>query len=389
MIVGTGHRLWLTGSVEPRYDVLAISEHRYIDVTASFGAWTSIGSHFYASGGPGVNADVDWYPTRLPVSIGTRLYAYTDLRHEQGPGYWSFQYPENPTWVPGYNNNSWSVRTEAGLGPAFGRLRDATPVLQALLVGEALADEKLLTVPMSEDALQTLAKTLAGGNPFYYSHDAGRDVKFYYAEIERVLQSTGCIAGRLPARAWLRLREIVGQQPLLEDRYWRTGIKLSVRGGVTAGASQSVYNHGGRREVYKAANAGFSELATLTFGHPFTTRLHLTGRAEVRDEPHYSNDDRLHYATAAASLSYLLPDRVLVSADGQCQYTRADRSATPARTEESRSASVGVDLQLYVEDRSTLTAGVSYGVTSGQSGASAPWQGYCGLSFSISLRRYF
>lgn len=384
MTVGTGERLWLGGTAEPQYDILAIDEQRYVYVSTAFPVWANAGSELLVSAGPMAYADIDWYPIRLPVSLGTTSDSRLEFGHDQEQGYWSFNAIDTPVWVPGHNNNSWSVSTETELGPAFGRLRDATPVLEALLIGEALTKENVLAAPMGEDAVQALAQALASGARSYYSHDANHSAKFYYAEIERVLIATGCIKGRIPARAWLRIREIVGQQPLLDDGSWLTGAKLSVRCGVNAGLDRYYHNLGGQRAVTKNAYAEFSGLATFKFGYPFTTRLHLSGSARVRHEPYLGHQD----AGADVALSYLLPDRMLASASGWWWLTRDNLDLAPPQVLSQQSGSVGVSLRSYVEDRSTLTVGVSYDERGWQQGMSSPWQRDWGLGFSISLRRY-
>ena len=383
MAVGTGERFWLAGSVEPYYDVFEISERKYVDVAASLLAGGSVNQGYSVYGGPGLDADVDWYPTRLPVSIGTNSSTRVQLVHQQAPGSWSSDDP--PVWIPSYNDNSWSVSTETELGPAFGRLRDATPVLTALLIEEALAKEKVLAAPMNEDAVQALAQVIASGSRFYYSHDANHGAKFFYAEIERVLVATGSITGRLPARAWLRIREVIGRQPLLDDRSWLTGAKLSVRCGVDAGLSRYSNSGEGQHEASTDGYAYLSGLARFTFGYPFTTRLHLSGSVEAHDEPYVGHQD----ATAGAVLSYLLPDRMLASASGSWRLTRDNLDLAPIPVLSQQSASVGVSLRSYVEDRSTLTVGVSYDESGSQSGTSSPWQRGWGLGCSISLLRYF
>ena len=383
MVVGTGERLWLSGSVEPRYNILITNEREYIGIVLGLSAAGTVSNGYSVLGGTYVDADVDWYPTRLPVSIGTHSYVNGEVRHEQEPGYWFVDDP--PAWIPGYNNNSWSVSTETELGPAFGRLRDATPVLQALLIGEALADEKLLADPMSKDAVQALAKALASGSQVNYSHDANHGTKFYYAELERVLVATGCITGRLPARVWLRIREIVGHQPLLDDRSWLTGAKLSVRGGVSASLQRSYYDREGQRGADTNAYADLSGVATFEFGYPFTTRLHLSGGAQDHQGPQVGHQD----ATANIALSYLLPDRMQVSVRGQCQLVLDNPSPAQEPARVYQSASAGVVLITYVEDRSTLAVGITYSEHAWQSGASSPWQPSWGLGCNVSLRRYF
>jgi len=177
----------------------------------------------------------------------------------------------------------------------------------------------------------------------------------------------------------------VGRQPLLGDRYWRTGAKFSVRCGVDAGVSQSSLSRESQREVTDNAYADFSGLATFVFGYPFTTRLHLSGVAEAHHVPYVGHQD----ATADIALSYLLPDRMLVSLHGQCQLARDNLYLDQVPVLSHQGASVGVDLQSYVEDRSTLAVGVSCNQDGWQSGTSTPWQRSWGLGFSVSLRRYF
>jgi hypothetical protein len=386
MGVGTGERFWLRGSAVPRYDFLVIGERRYIAATARLGVSTSVSRSFSISGGPSLDADADCYPSQVPVSIGTHSHLGADLAYSQGPGCWRYDmWQYDSVWFPAYHDNSWSVSAETELGPAFGRLRDATPVLEALLVGEALAKDGLLSAPMGEDVVQALAKTLAGSSRYYYTHDSNQATKFYYAEIERVLVAAGCVSGRLPARAWLRIREIVGKQPLFGDRYWRTGAKLAARCGIDAGMYRNSRNRGGQREVSEDAYADLSGLATLAFGYPFTTRLHLSGTAEAHHVPHVGHQD----VSADVVLSSLLPDRMLLSLSGQLQLTRDNLYQVQVPVLSYQGASVGVDLLSYVEDRSTLSVGASCDLDGVQSGVSTPWQRAWGLTFSASLRHYF
>jgi hypothetical protein len=383
MVVGTGQRLWLSGSVEPCYYLLRINEREYVSIASGLSAASTISKGYSVQGGPSFDADVDWYPTRMPVSVGTHSHVSGQVRHEQEPGYLAFDDPQ--VWVPGYKGNSWSVRTESELGPAFGRLRDATPVLQALLIGEALAKENVLAAPVGEDAVQALARALASGSQVYYSHDANRGTKFFYAELERVLVAKGCITGRLPARVWLRIREIVGHQPLLDDRSWLTGAKLSVRGGISAYLERLYYNREGQRGADTTAYANLSGLATFEFGYPFTTRLHLSGDAQAHQGPRIGHQD----ATAKIALAYLLPDRMQVSIRGQCQLIRDNPNPAEEPAQTYQSASAGVVLITYVEDRSTLAVGISCQERAWQSGTSSPWQPSWGLGCNVSLRRYF
>jgi hypothetical protein len=381
MVVGTGERLRLSGSAEPRYSILAISESAYVSLVSGLSAAGAVSKGYTVMGEPYIDAEVDWYPTELPVSLGAHSYTNGQVRHEREPGYWAVEDP--PVWVPGYNGKSWSVGTESELGPAFGRLHDATPVLQALLMEEALADEKLLVQPMNEDAVQAVARALASGSQAYYSHDANHGTKFFYAELERVLVATGCITGRLPARAWLRIREIVGLQPLLDDRSWLTGTRMSLRGGISAYLERLYYDRGGQPGADTTAYANLYGAATFEFGYPFTTRLHLSGTAEGHLGPLSRHQD----ATVNGALSYLLPDRMQVSVRGQCQLIleNPNTAQVPAQV----NASAGVVLIAYVEDRSTLAVGMSCSEQAWQPGPAMPCQAGWGLACNVSLRRYF
>jgi hypothetical protein len=384
MVAGSGRAFWLSGSVEPRYGMLTIDERKYVYLNS--GLWTggavSKGYSLYCQ--PRVYAIMDWYPTRLPVSIGGQSYSSGEVRREQERGYWTQAEP--PVWVPGLNSSLLSASTETELGPAVGRLRDATPVLQALLVEEALAKENVLAAPMGEDAVQALARALAAGSQVFYSHDGDKGTKFYYAQVESVLAATGCITGRLPARVWLRIREIVGHQPLLDDRSWLYGAKLSVRCGVSGRMERYAYDRWGQQGEGTTAYADVSGLAMFEFGYPFTTRLHLSGSARALYQPDIGRQDD----AVSVVLSYLLPDRMLVDISSQCRATSDDLSwgeGTAVQT--YRGISLAAHLTSYVEDRSTLSLGVSCYGHAWQSGTPSPWQRGWGLGCNVSLRRYF
>jgi len=384
MVVGSGHRFSLSGSVEPGYSVFAVNEREYVYLNT--GLWThgAVQKGYAAYCDPHVHAVVDWYPGRPPISIGAESYSSGEVSHEYEPGYWTQSDP--PVWVPGLSSSLLSASTETELGPALGRLHDVAPVLQALLVAEALAKEDALAAPMGEDAVQALARVVASWSGFHYSHDRDRSTKFYYAAIESVLVATGCVTGRLPARAWFRIREIVGEQPLFYDRVWLYGAKFSLRCGVNARYERSVYDRWGEHGEGISGYADFSGLATLDFGYPFTTRLHLTGSARARYQPDFGRRD----AAASVVLSYLLPDRMLAEITGQYTVSSDELYEGEGRVARTyQGASLGASLTSYVEDRSALTLGVSCNEHALQPDVASPWQRSWGLGLTVSLRRYF
>jgi|WetSurMetagenome_2_1015567.scaffolds.fasta_scaffold69635_2 hypothetical protein len=387
IVVGTGQALSVDGWVEPRFGMYVTGERLYTDLRVNYRASTYVSRSFRLYTGPELIARADWYPSRLPIGIGTESEASAGLTHEQAPAHWRWSwYPEDSVYDSGYNNNHFGAGADVNLGPAFGRLRDATPVLEALLIGEALVEEKLVAAPMTDSVVQELARALARENKFYYAHDGGKSEKFYCAEIERVLRDAGCIADRLPARAWLRIREVTSLQPLLDDGYWTTGIKLSVRGGVAANWMRSWYDEQGRHGTQSQGSANFSGLSTLSFGYPFTTRLHLSGSVQVRDQP--DAGERRRQAESNINLGYLLPDRMLIRAGASLSYSRREGRVTPGYIDEARSVAANLGLRFFVEDRTTLNASVSCNASDSRPTASDSWWHDDELHLNVLLRRY-
>lgn len=97
-------------------------------------------------------------------------------------------------------------RSNATFGPVLGRVRDATPVVDAQLLEERLAKSGSLTKPLSSTARAKVAQLLALRPRVRFAHD--RPERWFWREVERVLQEDGAIGTQgLDAFTMLRLLE--------------------------------------------------------------------------------------------------------------------------------------------------------------------------------------
>ena len=95
------------------------------------------------------------------------------------------QSSQNVTWRYAELAN---VRVAVGIG----RVRDATPVFDALLLEERLQRDRALAHPLSPAARQRVADLYAIGPDFNLPHDLSG--KFFWRELERTLREDGALA---------------------------------------------------------------------------------------------------------------------------------------------------------------------------------------------------
>ena len=106
------------------------------------------------------------------------------------------------------HGNSTDYQSFAALGPVIGRVRDATPVLDARILEDRLTRTGSLIRPLSEQGRLRLAALLAMRGQFKNAHE--RADRYFWREVERVLQDDGALIPQgLDALSVLRILEDV------------------------------------------------------------------------------------------------------------------------------------------------------------------------------------
>jgi hypothetical protein len=190
----------------------------------------------------------------------------------------------------------------AKVGPGFGRVRDAWPLLKAARVVELLRSESVLRSEPGDAALTELAAFFSRSWRFAYAHD--RADKFYYDSLTARLQELGVISGALPARSLFRLDE-----ELFVGSYARPfGFKVSAY--VNPGADGSVNwwtSSSGESDTGRSGHSSLRYGAEVEYDRPFGLNWLVTSWATYLFDPGESTwtiVPDVHRITAEATVSW-------------------------------------------------------------------------------------
>jgi hypothetical protein len=302
-------------------------------------------SYSYSSN-PQFTLLTDWYPSRIPIGLDGRVFFYGR--------FWSSR-------SSGFVNQGAYLDGSCAVGPVFGRVRDATPVVTALRVGQILATEGQLTRELDETETQALADLIAREWSYRAGHDGGRSEKYFYQSLERLLGPLSREGERLSARAWFHVRDEIHRAEhsgSLDYPARPVGIRLALNGG--DGVYHDLHTTIQETETTRLKEGSQYPLvgAELDGGLPLSLRLHLAGSASWQSL-FYAHRTR-HEFSSDLSLSYLVGE--LMRLGVHCVPRYEAKEDTLSRSWDCiYSASVWLSGTWYVEDRFTTTASVGAG----------------------------
>jgi hypothetical protein len=348
---GKGIRYWLI----PRYDALVIGERMNLKLNGSLDLEAPpiyfIASDPAASGArsydyelvPNLVSSVDWYPFVFPLGLEGAIGARSI-----------------PHWVrvaPDTVTRSYDAWGDAGVGPCFGRLRDAQSVIQALRILDLLKQNQQVQRPADHDDVQSLTDLLAI-KPSYSLH-FHQPEKNWFGDFETLLRYRGLIRDQIPARTWFLLREAVETANSIPRP---VGVRLSIRPGLGADWTYRYFSAAGSGTSASGLKMTPELTLNLASGYPLSRRWQFADSATWRisaDSPSVR-----HELVEQVSIDYHVFDLLIVSATYSVVYAshfitnpharRLDRWQT---WQHGPTALV----KYYQEDRLSLDASVGYG----------------------------
>ena len=177
--------------------------------------------------------------------------------------------------------------SSASFGPVLGRVRDATPVLDARTLEDRLAKAGSLARPLSAEARQRIAQLLAMRGRVRYAHE--RPERWFWREVERVLQEDSALGPQgLDAFAVLRLLEEVNPStaPRFVGRSLRVFVTLNAsrEHASSAGSNSSTTLDNGTVVNYSTSSNGSDGRARSDFagvGYQADYHRPLGGRGQI------------------------------------------------------------------------------------------------------------
>lgn len=213
------------------------------------------------------------YPARLPLGLsGSALFrGQFDQRWLSQSGIVRFP-PAESRSVSDENGHSYQYLSSVSMGPIVGRVRNATPVLDARILEDRLARAGSLARPLSEDGRSKLAALLAMRGRLGNAH--ARPERYFWREVESLLRADGAL-GEQGLDAYSVLRVLEGVSPGDAQRFVGSSFQVFVtpvarrdHRNAAGRTTNSLYDHDtlvvqGRSEFSSADHA---RLDALTVG---------------------------------------------------------------------------------------------------------------------------
>jgi hypothetical protein len=254
-----------------------------------------------------------------------------------------------------YQNRSSTAEIHFAVGPSFGRIREASPLLAALRIRAILQEEGLIEHELSAEEVEGLAQCVARSDYWSSAIRFDRSTRYWFDDIESFLRPRLHPGLEVPARVWFRIRDAI-RLALPDVGYERiTGVQLVPWVGFTARSEH-------RRQVWptegRADTTAFTTFERqvggieLEGGYSATTRVYFHLKADW--QPDISQSPLEWDENLQVSARYLVFDRLYVSAGWSHIATRRPRVFHDVHESPS------VWAEWYVEDRLLLRGGPAY-----------------------------
>jgi hypothetical protein len=306
----------------------------YYTSSQSSAAWLSLSSA------------ASWFPYAVPLGIHYTLSAGTGGSAKSDAWVW----PESSRTI--YHSRISSTSLLLSVGPSFGRVRDASPLLAALRAQEILREEGLLDRDLPRADIEELGRRLARRDYWSSAVRFDRTTRYWFDDIESFIRTRLRAGVSIPARVWFRIRDAANSASPVYAEQRLTGVMFVPWVGISA---ERRHQH----EEWTQSGGILTDDTTkfephvgsllLEAGYPATTRLYFHFNAgwtpEIEKSPLVSSGNAL------ASVDYLLFDRLDLRATLKHEGSREwgggwyiDESAR-------------IEADWFIEDRLLLTGG--------------------------------
>lgn len=222
----------------------------------------------------------------------------------------------------------------------FGRLRDGTASWRALEIERILLQEKVINEPLSHDAVLALAQAI--NRKWMYSLRHDRPAKYYYQEMESILNTYGVLD--IPIYVWFKLKEIIDQR--IEPREFGLRMSLGVQ------ASGEVYHwywdYPGDSAAGNRGEHGARPRLVLTSAYPLSYRWQFDENLEI----FYNNGLSFGFSTI---FTYLVHYNLSVKLYHHFDYKYHPEADFYDDTEKRIMQDIRAIVYYYIEDRFSIS----------------------------------
>lgn len=222
----------------------------------------------------------------------------------------------------------------------IGRLRDGTASWRALEIENLLLQEKVIHGQLSHEAVLALARVINQKWMYNLHHD--RPTKYYYEEMERILNTYGVT--NIPVYVWFKLKEIIDHR--IEPREFGFRMSLGVQ------ASGEVYHwyqdFPGDSSAGNRGEHGARPRLVLTSAYPLSYRWQFDENLEL------FYDDGLSFSFSTI-FSYVVHYNLLVKLRHRFDYKYHPDVDSYEDIEKRIKQEIRAVVYYYLEDRLSLS----------------------------------
>jgi len=304
------------------------------------------------------------------LSGGSKTESY-----EQG---WQYYYDDEGNYRQSYGEE-WYDRDSEGWdqdydfeargGPVFGRVRNVTPVADALIMELRLIEDKVLSGPLTHETRQALAQIISQRDIYEDRYDYYRSRKHYWSDIESVLRSDPAFTGELTAYSIIRLDEYYlgditrysgftftpyisyGHSNLIRHSWQQYHTVFAAQGEYYARMSENYDRwHYHTDGYYWGANLRWGIPFGLAWQYEFEGTFRHTTNADFGREPSVQS----WYSTASNSLYWIMADKWFARGRFGLSHDISDEVGDYSNHHNLITASLAAEVSYRVESRVAL-----------------------------------
>ena len=257
------------------------------------------------------------------------------------------------------DNGDDAIKVGAGVG--YGRMYVATPLAKALRIVEDLTEHKIITKPVSDDALMALAKVIHVEEEYISKYGSREYKEYWYTDMEKALKASGALGEEgLGAFGTVRIADVLDvQRPNERLHGWL------VRGGL----GQDLTNFDGL-DKETTADAIFDYALPIGYQSQFRNTAVVRKSLDDSTTTDYTFDNTLAY-------TYELSNTIDWENSWLLGFTKGNSGADDVTTN-----SLSSTFRYYLANNLDLTSTLSLAKTDGGVNETKDW----GASFTTGIQ---